>query len=103
MSDIGRQHDGTHGRRRFIVHLLCLSDTHAYVLRIRPYNLRGTARLSEGARTFADDCDLIATINPLLPSGSDVRDIFDHIESSNGFYYLLNLTAEEAARLGWVE
>ena len=54
-------------------------------------------------RAFADECELIATINPLLPPGSDIRDVFDHIESPNGFYYLLHLRSEEAAQLGWRE
>jgi hypothetical protein len=54
-----------------------------------------------GERAFGDECELIATINPLLPPGSDVRDGFDHIESPNGFDYLLHLSAEQAGQLGW--
>jgi hypothetical protein len=50
---------------------------------------------------FADECELIAVINPLLPNGSDVRDVFEHIETPNGFFYLLRLSDEEAAQLGW--
>lgn len=52
-------------------------------------------------RTFADDNELIATVNPLLPEGSDIRDIFEHIETPNGFYYLLHLSSDEARELGW--
>jgi hypothetical protein len=52
-------------------------------------------------RIFADEYALIATINPLLPSGSDVRDVFSHIESPDGFYYILELRGEEAQQLGW--
>jgi hypothetical protein len=40
-------------------------------------------------------------MNPLLPRGSDVRDVLSHIESPDGFLYLLHLSSEEAAHLGW--
>ena len=48
-----------------------------------------------------DEYELIETINPLLPHGSDVRDVLSHIESPDGFIYLLYLSSEEAERLGW--
>ncbi|MFP5233626.1 MAG: hypothetical protein ACLGQX_13530 [Acidobacteriota bacterium] len=44
---------------------------------------------------------MIDVVNPLLLRGSDVRDVMEHIESPNGFFYLLRLSSEEAARLGW--
>lgn len=50
-----------------------------------------------------DEYELIETINPLLPRGSDIRDVLSHIESPDGFLYLLYLSAEEANRLGWRE
>jgi hypothetical protein len=91
-------------RRRYLVHLLGISDPMRqgtrYIARVRPWTARITD-LQVHEHTFADECELIATINPLLPPGSDVRDVFVHIESAVGFYYLMSLTAEEAQRLGW--
>jgi len=52
---------------------------------------------------FGDEFELVEAVNPLLPEGSDVRDVLAHIESQEGFLYLLHLTAEQAARLGWRE
>ena len=52
-------------------------------------------------RVFTDECELIETINPLLPRGSDVRDVLTHIESPDGFLYLLHLKSEQPAGLGW--
>lgn len=69
--------------------------------RISPWAGRRNSRTGIIERVFADECELIEAINPLLPHGSDVRDIFEHIESSNGFFYLLRLSSEEAAQLGW--
>ena len=95
--------DSAPPRRRYVVHL-CVIDPEPgngrYLARIRPWAARSIdARTCE--RAFADDCELIATINPFLSPGSDVRDVFGHIESPTGFYYLLHLTIEEAIRLGW--
>ena len=91
-------------RRRYLVHLLCVLDreceSFGYIARIRPWASRWV-NTETCERTFADECELIATINPLLPRGSDVRDVFDHIESPSGFFYLLHLSSEEAALLGW--
>ncbi len=50
-----------------------------------------------------DEYELTEALNPLLPHGSDVRDVLSHIESPEGFLYLLNLSSEEARRLGWRE
>jgi hypothetical protein len=92
-------------QRRYVVHLSCVLggefERCSYIARIRPWAARSALHAETGERAFADDCELIATINPLLPPGSDVRDVFDHIESPNGFYYLLHLSAEEAGQLGW--
>ena len=52
-------------------------------------------------RAFCDQCELIETVNRLLPRGSDVRDVLGHIESPDGFLYLLHLSSEEAGCLGW--
>jgi hypothetical protein len=95
--------DSATPRRRYVVHLCVVNPetgNGGYIARIRPWpNRSGDARTHEGV--FADDCELIAAINPLLPPGSDVRDIFGHVESPTGFYYLLHLTIAEAIRLGW--
>jgi hypothetical protein len=52
-------------------------------------------------RNFVDKYAMIATIHPLLPFGSDGRDVFSHIVSPDGFFYVLCLGREEAQRLGW--
>jgi len=92
-------------RRRFLVHLFCApggsDEICGYTVRIRPYGARNALSGDIGELTFTDDRELIAAINPLLPSGSDVRDIFGHIESPNGFFYLLELSDEQARSLGW--
>ena len=72
-----------------------------YIARIQPWAARMSARAETRERVFTDECELIATINPLLPRGSDVRDVLSHIESPDGFLYLLHLNSEQAARLGW--
>jgi len=50
-------------------------------------------------RFFSDASELIATINPLLPGRSDVRDVLSHIESKEGFLYLIDLTSEQVSSL----
>jgi len=91
--------------RRYLVHLLCSHDgdneSVRYIARSRPWTARSCSRTDTRERVFVDECEFIAAINPLLPHGSDVRDVFEHIESPNGFYYLLRLSREEAAELGW--
>lgn len=93
-------------RRRYLVHLLCMREPEGercrYVARVRPWAARGSVHLQCGERAFEDDCELIAAINPLLPPGSDVRDVFGDIESPSGFYYLLRLSEEQAQQLGWL-
>jgi hypothetical protein len=99
------KHDSEPRRRRYLVHLLCVLDSeshrHRYIARIRPWAAHNSQHIETRERAFADECELIATINPLLPPASDVRDVFEHIESPNGFFYLLHLCTEEASRLGW--
>ena len=92
-------------RRRYLVHLLSVTDPEGdgcrYIARIRPWTGQHAHAAKVCERGFADDSDLIATINPLLPEGSDVRDVFGHIETQTGFYYLLRLSKDEARGLGW--
>ncbi len=91
-------------RRRYLVQLLCVrGDEHesrSYFVRIRPWSARGNSRAKTMERVFADEWELIDVVNPLLPRSSDVRDVMEHIESPNGFFYLLRLSSEEAAQLG---
>jgi len=105
MSQDGQKLAFAPSERRFIVHLLCAlddsSDNLRYIARIRPWAARGSSRTESLERVFADEYELIEAINPLLPHGSDVRDVFEHIESPNGFFYILRLSSEEAAQLGW--
>ena len=106
MSPSGQKRDPGRRRRRYLVHLFCACDHEGegsrYIARSRPWTARSGAHVETRERAFTDDCELIAAINPLLPLGSDVRDIFEHIESPNGFFYLLHLSSEEAVQLGWV-
>jgi len=105
MSSDDRNKDRSPARRRYLVHLFCVSEDGCascrYIARIRPWAARYGVHAETCERAFADECELIATINPLLPSGSDVRDVFVHIESPKGFYYILNLTNKDARLLGW--
>jgi len=91
-------------RRRFLIHLTCAhesSESRRYVARIELWKSRSATPKEQHERFFADECALVQALNPLLPSGSDVRDVLGHIECSDGFFYLLHLTSEEAATLGW--
>ncbi len=104
MSQAGQKRAFAPSGRRFLVHLSCLldgSDNFRYIARIRPWAARGSSGAESLERVFSDECELIEAINPLLPHGSDVRDVFEHIESPNGFFYILRLSSEEAAQLGW--
>jgi hypothetical protein len=92
-------------RRRYVVYLFCAHDETngacGYIARIQPWAARMSATAETCERVFADECELVKTINPLLPRGSNVRDVLSHIESPDGFLYLLHLNSEQAARLGW--
>jgi hypothetical protein len=93
------------GRRRYLVHLCFVHDEGSsacrYAARIQLWTTRSSAQVKTQQRVFADEYELIETINPLLPHGSDVRNIISHIESPDGFLYLLYLSSEEAGSLGW--
>jgi hypothetical protein len=105
MSQARQQRNSTPLGRRYLVHLSCSGEDGGenvrYIARIRPWSARSSSHTETQERVFADECELIESINPLLPQGSDVRDVFEHVESSKGFFYILHLSNEEAARLGW--
>jgi len=92
-------------RRRYLIHLCCTydegSDACRYAARIQLWKARSSVQATTQERVFTDEYDLIETINPLLPHGSDVRNDISHIESPDGFLYLIYLSSEEAGRLGW--
>jgi hypothetical protein len=107
MSQHGQKRDSAPHTRRYLVHLFCVRDesngTCRYIARIQPWAARMSARAETQERAFTDECEFVETINRLLPRGSDVRDILSHIESPEGFLYLLRLSSEEAGHLGWCE
>jgi len=72
-----------------------------YIANVQLWTVRNSAHAKTKQYAFVDEYELIETINPLLPHGSDVRDVLSHIESPDGFLYLLYLSSEEAASLGW--
>jgi len=94
-------------RRRYLVHLCCVHDESGracrFAARIQPWKAGGSAHAKDQERIFTDEYELIEAINPLLRQGSDVRNVISHIESPDGFLYLLNLSCEEASTLGWKE
>ena len=97
----------SHGTRRYVLHLSCArrpdtGELH-YIGQIRPWVSRLRAPAEALEHDFGNDFDLIEAINPLLQLGSDVRDVLSHIESPDGFFYLLHLNREQAAKLGWRE
>lgn len=91
--------------RRYLVHLFCAHGENRrerhYVLRIRPWTPRGSSLTRSRERLFKDEDELIRAVNPFLPRGSDVRHVLSHIESAEGFLYLLHLSSNQAATLGW--
>jgi hypothetical protein len=92
-------------RHRFLLHLFGTrkgdGEDWTYTATIRLWAGRSSGRSAIHERSFKDENDLIRTVNPLLANGSDVRDVLNHIESPDGFFYLLNLTVEEACKFGW--
>jgi len=94
-------------RRRYLIHLCCTYDevSHAcrYAARIQLWKARSSVQAKTQERIFTDEYELIETINPLLPKGSDVCNVISHIEKPDGFLYLLYLSSEEATKLGWRE
>lgn len=105
MTRPSRKLDQAMRRRRYLIHLTCASkardESRHYVVRIQPWTSRSRAQPEKQERLFNDECELAEAVNPLLPFGSDVRDVLGHIECNDGFFYLLHLTAEQARRLGW--
>ena len=71
-------------------------------MRIQPWTPRSSSRTAQAQeRFFEDEYELMQALNPLLPSGSDVRNVLSHIEGRDGFLYLLHLNPEQATILGW--
>lgn len=104
MSQPSRKLDQATRRRRYLIHLTCASEARSesrhYVVRIQSWTSRSRTQPERHERLFKDECELVEALNPLLPNGSDVRDVLGHIECNDGFFYLLHLTAEQARRLG---
>jgi hypothetical protein len=105
MSRPSRKLDHVTHRRRYLLHILSVAEprnnSHRYVARIQLWTSRPKTQNELHERFFSDERILAETLNPLLPCGSDVRDVLGHIESDDGFFYLLHLTSEEAEILGW--
>ncbi len=95
----------TDRRRRYLVHLMTAQDestgVRRYIARIRLWSARANPRAKTAEHDFSDECELIEVMNPLLPKGSDVRDVLGYVESPEGFLYLLQLSQTQAAALGW--
>lgn len=93
------------GVRRYLVHLSCVHNEITgdcrYLVRVQPWTPRSSGRTQAQERSFGDERGLIEAINPLLPAGSDVRNVLGCIESAEGFLYLLYLNPKQAASLGW--
>ena len=71
-------------------------------MRIQPWTPRSSgSRVKPQERLFEDEYELMQVINPFLPGGSDVRNVLSHIESPEGFLYLLHLNPEQARIPGW--
>jgi hypothetical protein len=105
MNTIGSKTNVAPRRHRFLLHLFGTREGGGedcqYTATIRLWAARRKSGSGIHERTFKDEDDLIRTVNPLLENGSDVRDVLSHIESPDGFFYLLHLTAEEACKFGW--
>ena len=107
MTTPSRRHDHAEGRRRYLIHISMVHSTEAssqeYQVCIEPWAARRSKCSEQSTLHFRDECELIQTLNPLLPCGSDVRDVLAHVESTGGFFYLVELSAEQARQLGWKE
>lgn len=97
--------DSTKNRRRYLVHLTCSnkgeSNSRRYVVFIQLWPMRRGRPAEVHTQIFSSETLLVSVMNPLLPRGSDVRDVLGHIECDDGFFYLLYLTNQEARQLGW--
>ncbi len=107
MNRQAQKRDQTPRKRRYLVHLYCTYDERRnvcrHIARIQLWNTRSSVHANTQERVFTDEYELIETINPLLPHGSDLRNVISHIQSPDGFHYLLYLSPEEAGTLGWRE
>ncbi len=107
MSKPSRLRGRTTRRRRYLIHLSCVrpgeGNLCSYKAHIHPWPSRKRHFAEAHERVFADEYELIEVFNPLLPSGSDVRNVLSHIESVEGFFYLLPLIIDQAGQLGWSE
>lgn len=105
MSPLEPKSNAATRRHRFLLHLFGRRDGDGedcqYTATIQLWAARGSSRSGTHECAFKDESDLIRTVNPLLANGSDVRDVLSHIESPDGFFYLLHLTVEEACKIGW--
>jgi hypothetical protein len=105
MRPLDPKSQSTPRRHRFLLHLFGKREGDGeecqYSATIRLWAGRGSSLSGTYERAFKDEYDLIRTVNPLLTNGSDVRDVLSHIESPDGFFYLLYLTSEEACKFGW--
>lgn len=105
MKTPGRGNQSPSGTRRYLVHLFCaqgeLPGERRYMLRIQRWTPRSSRIPQVQERLFEDESELIRAVNPLLPHGADVRHVLSHVESPEGFLYLLHLTSEQAKTLGW--
>jgi hypothetical protein len=100
-----RKLDHAAGRRRYLIHISMErsadGSSQEYLVCVEPWAARRGKCSEKGALHFGDECALIQAVNPLLPCGSDVRDVLGHVESKGGFFYLIDLTTEQAKQLGW--
>lgn len=74
-----------------------------YLVRIEPWAARRSKCSEQTTLHFRDECALVQAVNPLLPCGSDIRDVLGHVENKGGFFYLVDLKTEQAMQLGWKE
>lgn len=92
-------------KKRYLIHLTAAQDestgSRSYVAFVRLWSARPNPSAKTGERGFADECELVEVLNPLLPKDSDVRDVLGYVEGPDGFIYLLHLSQTEAASLGW--
>jgi hypothetical protein len=92
-------------KRRYLIHISSVveasDNSRQYLLSIQPWTSRLRTQTERQKRFISDECALAETLNPLLPSGSNVRDVLGYIENDGGFFYLLHLTSKEAELLGW--
>jgi hypothetical protein len=102
-----RKLDHAAGRRRYLIHISMErsagGSSQEYRVCIEPWAARRSKCSEKGTLHFRGECALIQAVNPLLPCGSDVRDVLGQVESKGGFFYLIALTTEQARQLGWKE